>query len=134
MKPISGALAVAAILLTSVPSASAFDCRVPAVISTTKRTVCASATLTRLDQREGTIRRSVSATLPVAARGRLAADRVAFVQTRQTCGADPRCLDATYTAQLRLYSRLRQCAVEPNPAACTSRVIDAHRQELHRSM
>lgn len=133
-KVMSAAVAAAVILVCDAGSAQAYDCRVPALADAVKKAVCANSQLQALDRREIANRRSLGASLPVAARTRVEADRTIFVRTRQTCLSDTRCLESTYTSQLRLYDRLRRCAPDQNPATCTQRLIDKHRENLHRSM
>lgn len=127
-------VAAMAMLVTSAAPARAYQCNVPAIVDPVKKTVCATPQLVSLDKREVSSRRSVNAVLPVSARTRLEANRTSFVRTRQTCGADPLCLEATYKAQIRLYDRLRACAPAKSPATCAGRVIEQHRQELHQSL
>lgn len=126
-------LAAVTVLLGS-GTAHAYKCQVPALVDPVKKAVCASALLTSMDRRESANRRSVGASLPYAARGQLEADRTVFVRTLQACASETRCLEATYTSQFRLYDRLRRCAPEHDPTACTRRTIEQHRQTLHRSL
>lgn len=124
------AAAIAAPLVTSTP-ADAFNCRIPAFISPSKKAVCASPELRRLDAQEeagfAALRSRLSARAPT-----LSADRTTFINTRNACQSDARCLTATYRAQIRLYRNVARC--RPADAQCVPRTVQAHRLALHRSL
>ncbi len=116
-------------------TAEAYDCRVPALINDTKKSVCAVPVLRRLDQEEGAGYGRLRATLGAPSRTALLSDRVNFLDTRRTCAADIRCLEATYRAQIRLYDALRFCVLgRGDQRACVVAAIAKHREELHRSL
>jgi uncharacterized protein len=127
-----GAAAIA--LLAAATPAAAFNCAVPALFSPSKKAVCASPALSSLDGREIVTRQQVLAKLGFPARPAVMASYNAFKATRDGCGSDARCLDATYRAQLRLYARLGHCATKSDRATCAIHTVDRHRQELHRSL
>jgi uncharacterized protein len=124
------AAVVAAPLVMSTP-ADAFNCRIPAFISPSKKAVCASPELRRLDSQEeagfAALRSRLGARAP-----RLTADRTTFINTRNGCQSDTRCLSATYRAQLRLYRQVARC--KPADAQCVPRTVEAHRMALARSL
>ena len=134
---IRSCLAGAALCLAALAPAPAvaFNCKVPGLLSAAKKTVCSSPVLTQLDQAEETglvtLRGKVG---PDAAR-EIVNDRRNFLRTRDGCGLDVRCHEATYMAQSRLYRKLDACAGQgTKQLICVQRSILRHRQELHRSL
>jgi uncharacterized protein len=129
---------VAAVLFAStvaVDDANAFNCAVPAVVSVTKQSVCASPVLRRLDQEEGSTYTTLRRSFAPPARTALMSDYQTFIDQRAKCAADIRCLEATYRAQVRLYEKLKPCTTAPgDQRVCVTRTISAHREELHRSL
>ncbi|NOU04709.1 MAG: hypothetical protein HOO99_00855 [Hyphomicrobiaceae bacterium] len=100
-----------------------------------KRLVCTDHRLSTLNSREDTQFVSLRTRLIPEAQLTIVRDRVNFVRTRNTCGADKRCLEATYNAQLRLYARLNTCFTKRiDQSTCTSTTTEKHRQSLHKSL
>jgi uncharacterized protein len=132
-KVIIGILALS--LMPLLPeAANAYQCGVPAVFDANKKTVCASPVLANLDQAEVDARRSLG--LSREATSIVSRDRQSFTKTRGQCGGAARCLEATYRAQIRLYTKLKSCASRQGPQQtfCVSKATQQHRQDLHRSM
>ena len=132
-------LAVAAVVLTAAASApdahAGFNCAVPSVVSEAKRTVCNDRHLSSLNHHEDTDFITLRTRLIPAARLIMVRDHTNFVRTRAACGSDKRCLEATYNAQLRLYTRMKTCFVKRmEQSACVATTVDKHRQDLHKSM
>jgi uncharacterized protein len=134
-KRLLAAAALAVALFAIVPPAVAFNCAVPALVNVAKRTVCKDPILAALNLHEQERLAVVRSVIAVQNRGQVINDRRIFLRTRDNCRSDVRCLDATYRAQVRLYSRLEACgATIQNQAFCLTRAIQRHRQELHRSL
>lgn len=128
-------IALAAILALSGGEASAFNCAVPALINPAKKTVCAQPLLRAADGKEEAEFKALNAGLALEARRVMQRDRRIFIATRDGCEIDQRCLEATYRAQLRLYTRLTRCqATRANQAFCVTTTAEKHRQELHNSL
>ncbi len=126
------ALALSALVPTS---ANAFNCSVPAIFSAAKKAVCASALLSAKDRAEQGQQAVLRSKFGADVMPMIATDRKAFISTRDICGSDRRCLEATYNAQLRLYRKLDGCRLRGDKKLeCVSDVIRQHRQELHKSM
>lgn len=128
-------LATGALLALPAGEAAAFNCSIPALVNPAKKTVCANPLLRTVDAKEESEFRALSAGLSLEARRALQRDRRQFVSTRDGCEADQRCLEATYRAQLRLYTRLARCKVtRANQTFCVTTTAEKHRQELHKSL
>lgn len=136
MTPIRFALAVAAGLWTVSPApVLAFNCAVPGVVNPAKKAVCASQLLAAINDTERSADGALRAKLPFDARRELSRDRRIYLAGRDKCRADERCLEATMRAQMRLLRKLEACTADTARAlVCTSRTIQSHRMELHRSM
>jgi uncharacterized protein len=115
-------------------TAAAYNCKIPALFDTTKKAVCGQALLAGMDREETTRRAALAAKLVTDARTIVTRDRRAFIETRNRCGADTRCLEATYRAQLRLYGQLESCASRQGQTFCASRTTQKHRRELHNAL
>jgi uncharacterized protein len=119
----------------SATPATAFNCRIPALANASKKTVCASSLLRAADAKEEAGYASLRAALNPDARRALDADRRQFVATRDGCIGEDLCLEASYRAQLRLYTRLARCkAPGAKQTLCITNTTSAHREELHRSL
>lgn len=129
-------LAVAAGLAMFAPgSALAFNCAVPGLINPAKKAVCSNQLLSAINDTERSAESALRAKLPFEARRELSRDRRVYVAARDQCRADERCLEATMRAQIRLHRKLEACtANEARALVCTSRTIQSHRMDLHRSM
>lgn len=133
--PTLATLAVGAVLWLPAGEAAAFNCSVPALINAAKKTVCAQPLLRAADAKEEGDFKALGAGLSLDARRVLQRDRRTFVATRDGCEADQRCLEATYRAQLRLYTKLARCKVtRANQTFCVTTTTEKHRQELHNSL
>jgi uncharacterized protein len=135
----SKVIALAAVVIggLAVPSqALAYNCTIPALVDPVKKAVCAQPLLAGMDREEVARRTALAAKLTSDAGTLITRDRRAFVTTRETCASDQRCLEATYRAQLRLYSRLDACARRQaaQQTFCVSRTTLQHREELHKSL
>lgn len=134
---LTGLWLLAGILVTSMATATpaaAFSCAIPAVQSAAKRTVCFSKALRKLNGRERDGYAALARDLKGAARDAVIDDHWTFLEVLEACKSDRRCLDATYTAQLRLYDMLGSCKAKPPGDACAPSTIEKHRQALHKSM
>jgi uncharacterized protein len=133
---ITAALSALATVGTTQLARAGFNCAEPAAVANdAKRLVCADQRLSTLNSREDTTFASLRTRMISEAQLTIVRDRVNFVRTRNTCGADKRCLVATYNAQLRLYTRLNSCFIKRiDQSACTSTTTEKHRQALHKSM
>lgn len=128
-------LTTTAWLALSSTGAEAFNCAVPALANVAKKTVCANPLLRTVDAKEESEFKALGAGLSLEARRVSQRDRRLFIATRDGCEADQRCLEASYRAQLRLYSRLARCKVtRANQTFCVTTTTDKHRQELHKSL
>jgi uncharacterized protein len=130
-------IAAAALITTAFAAhpAAAFSCAVPAIASAVKRTVCAEPLLMAIDRTEAETVAGLGGRLSGDARRAVLRDRRAFHAVRDNCGADVRCLEASYRAQVRLYRKLESCLrPDARELFCVTRTIEQHRQELHRSM
>jgi uncharacterized protein len=126
---LSGGLLLAA----TATSSEAYNCRVPAVRDVVKRTVCGAPELRTKDTAEQAELTKLRSWLNRNAYNITEDDRKQFTATRKKCQKDVRCLDATYDAQLRLYTTLLACKAGPRQTACVKNAIQKHRQELHKS-
>jgi uncharacterized protein len=115
-------------------TAAAYNCRIPALLDATKKAVCGQVLLAGMDREETTRRAALAAKLAIDARTIVTRDRRAFIDTRNACGSDTRCLEATYRAQLRLYRQLESCAGRQGQTFCVERTTQKHRQDLHKSL
>lgn len=128
-------IAATALVGLTATEAAAFNCAVPALVNPAKKTVCANPLLRAIDDKEESAFKALGAGLSLDARRALQRDRRIFVSTRDGCEADQRCLEATYRAQLRLYTKLGRCKVtRANQTFCVTTTADKHRQELHKSL
>lgn len=136
MRTLIGAtLAAAAIVAVTANNAAAFNCSIPALANVAKKTVCGNPLLRTVDGKEETEFKALGAGLSLEARRALQRDRRLFISTRDGCDADQRCLEATYRAQIRLYTKLARCKVtRANQTFCVTTTTDKHRQELHKSL
>jgi uncharacterized protein len=118
-----------------VSPAQAYNCNAAAVFDMTKKAVCANPGLAKMDLAEAEQLSALRARLGNEATRVVARDRQSFLLSRNRCARNVRCLDAIYSAQLRLYQSLSAC-VGPNSAtsACVKGRISAHREQLHKSM
>ncbi len=115
--------------------AEAFNCQIPALVNPAKKTVCATPLLRAIDDKEESEFKSVQAGMALDARRTIQRDRRTFIATRDGCETDQRCLEATYRAQTRLYTRLARCKISrANQTFCVTTTITKHRQELHNSL
>jgi uncharacterized protein len=131
------ALASAAVALTAAlgSPALAFNCSVPALFNTAKKTVCDTALLRAADSSEQAELSKVRGGFAIDSRRAINNDRRVFTNVVDSCKTDQLCLSATYRAQLRLYSKLAKCKVPANRQMfCVTSTIEKHRQELHNSM
>lgn len=126
---------VAAGLMFSTPGAAAHNCTIPGIVNPAKKAVCANPLLAAANATELSLLEGLRTNLPADARRALVRDRRSYLTTRDRCGSDERCLEATMRAQVRLYRRVEPCAQAGARALfCTTRAIERHRYELHRSM
>lgn len=129
-------LAAAAGLATFAPAtALAFNCAVPGLINPAKKAVCANQLLSAINDTERSADSALRTKLPFEARREFSRDRRIYLAGRDKCRADERCLEATMRAQIRLHRKLEACTANAARAlVCTSRTIQSHRMDLHRSM
>ncbi len=114
--------------------AGAYTCGIPAIADVVKRTVCGAPVLRTLDRTEDDRLFAIRSVLAIENRALVTRDRRTFLNTRNACRTDARCLEATYRAQIRLYGKVEACGITvKNQAFCVTRAIQRHREELHRS-
>jgi uncharacterized protein len=129
----AAAVLILGMLLPS--GAEAFNCSIPAVFSATKKAVCSTPALAIKDKAEQAKLVTLRSKLGADVMPSVTADRRTFLSTRDGCGSDKRCLDATYSAQLRLYRKLEGCSARgAKKSACVRDLIDQHRQDLSKSL
>ncbi|MFM2422698.1 MAG: hypothetical protein RL291_1228 [Pseudomonadota bacterium] len=132
---IVGGLSVAAVLAADLRPAEAYRCSIPAVRDSIKRAVCGTPALRALDTQETAKLSELRSWLNRNAYNYTEDDRKQFTAQRAKCGAkDIRCLEATYQAQVRLYSVLLGCKAGTRQTACVKNAVQKHRQALHSSM
>ncbi len=139
MRRMDGIVVVTAILVAGAvwlapAPAQAFSCAVPAIQSAAKRTVCFSKSLRKLNGRERDGYAALARDLKGDARTAVIDDHWKYLETLEGCKSDKRCLEATYEAQLRLYQKLAACKSKAAADECAPTTIEAHRQELHKSL
>lgn len=132
---VTATLAIAALSALPPGEAAAFNCAIPALANVAKKTVCATPILRAIDTKEETEFKNVTTGMSLDARRAAQRDRRNFIATRDGCEADNRCLEATYRAQLRLYTKFARCKItRANQTFCVTTTADKHRQELHKSL
>lgn len=133
---ISSALSAFVTIAMMSKAGAGFNCADQSTLGNdAKRLVCTDQRLSTLNSREDTTFVSLRSRLIPEAKLTIVRDRVNFVRTRNTCGADKRCLEATYNAQLRLYARLNSCFMKrTDQSTCAATTTEKHRQSLHKSL
>lgn len=128
-------LAFGILVALAMPTPShAYSCSVPSIQSPAKRTVCGNRDLRKLNKDETSGYATIANMFTGETRDAIINDHWKFLQTREGCKNDKRCHEASFNAQLRLYKTLSACKPGTDDAECVNKAIDAHRQELHKSL
>jgi uncharacterized protein len=114
--------------------ADAYSCGIPSIQSPAKRTVCFSSSLRKLNRDETAGYAALANRFTGDARDTLINDHWKFLQTREGCEKNKRCHESAFNAQLRLYKTLSTCKPGGQSGECVKNAIEAHRQELHKSL